>query len=125
MLLLCTSCPLDDAVLPLLLLITVLLRRPLNLFIFPPQRWLILTQNRQRSEGASSAITTGNAAGTIVRPRKRSESLETKLRQLDQPPSAAAASAAAAVPSEAADAPTVPSKRKLTKADLTNSLAYS
>ena len=39
---------------------------------------------------------------------------------IDQPPPAAAA----AVP-EAVDEPTAPSKRKLTKADLTNSLAYS
>ena len=45
-----------------------------------------------------------------------------KVAAIDQPPPAAAA--AAAVP-EAVDAPTVPSKRKLTNADLTNSLAYS
>ena len=46
------------------------------------------------------------------------------MASVDQPPPVAAAAAAAAVP-EAVDEHTVPSKRKLTKADLTNSLAYS
>ena len=46
------------------------------------------------------------------------------MAAIDQPPPSAVA-AAAAVP-EDVDAPTVPSKRKLTNnADLTNSLAYS
>ena len=45
------------------------------------------------------------------------------MSAIDQPPAAAAAVTAAAAP--VADAPTVPSKRKLTKADLTNRLAYA
>ena len=44
---------------------------------------------------------------------------------VDQPPPAAAAAAAAAAVPKAVDETTVPSKRKLTKAYLTNSLAYS
>ena len=45
------------------------------------------------------------------------------MSAIDQPPAAVAAVTAAAAP--VADAPTVPSKRKLTKADLTNRLAYA
>ena len=58
--------------------------------------------------------------------RKTSETFpyRDEVAAIDQPPPSAVA-AAAAVP-EDVDAPTVPSKRKLTNnADLTNSLAYS
>ena len=69
---------------------------------------------------------TNNERGGRRNDRKTSKTFRIyrdEVEAIDQHPAAAAAVAAAAAP--VADAPTVPSKRKLTKADLTNRLAYA